>query len=105
MQQMEPQYHGMPNYLETSSSKGVQRSDDEVYDIGKPKVAPRSVDLFRVGPPFSETVQHLPLYRSEDHQSVIPRIKARIDRGFELSSSGLWIGYKRNYFTLVASYD
>ncbi|KAL6014882.1 hypothetical protein CJI97_000388 [Candidozyma auris] len=105
MQQMEPQYHGMPNYSETSSSKGVQRSDDEVYDIGKPKVAPRSVDLFRVGPPFSETVQHLPLYRSEDHQSVIPRIKARIDRGFELSSSGLWIGYKRNYFTLVASYD
>ena len=36
---------------------------------------------------------------------VNPILEARIDRGFEVGENGTWIGYKRNYFTLVASFS
>lgn len=36
---------------------------------------------------------------------VLPILSARIDRGFEIGDNGTWIGYKRNYFTLVASFN
>lgn len=34
----------------------------------------------------------------------MPSLDARIDRGFEVGENGNWIGYKRNYFTLVLSF-
>ena len=68
------------------------------------KVAPRSSDLFRVGPPFSISKQHQPVYCVGTDMPVTPLLHARIDRGFEMGETGSWIGYKRNYFTLVASF-
>ncbi|CAN3504853.1 transcription factor Ndt80p [Diutina catenulata] len=71
---------------------------------GGRKVAPRSSNLFRVGPPFSATCTHNKVYCSDTDLMVNPVVEARIDRGFEVGDNGTWIGYKRNYFTLVASF-
>lgn len=68
------------------------------------KVAPRSIDLFRVGPPFEPTVLHNALYCQETGELIVPDMTTRIDRGFELGAKGNWIGYKRNYVTLVLTY-
>ncbi|KAG7194525.1 uncharacterized protein KQ657_004740 [Scheffersomyces spartinae] len=68
------------------------------------KVAPRSADLFRVGPHFLETRHHQDIYCKANDMDVTPILQARIDRGFEMGENGTWIGYKRNYFTLVASF-
>lgn len=100
-----PYSNQIATYSETSSSSMLPHNEDETGEGGKPKVAPRSVDLFRVGPPFSDTIEHHPIFRSDTHERLVPQVQARIDRGFELASSGNWIGYKRNYFTLVAAFD
>ncbi|RLV93705.1 Meiosis-specific transcription factor NDT80 [Spathaspora sp. JA1] len=68
------------------------------------KVAPRSSDLFRVGPHFTMTRQHQRIYCHGIDLEVQPIVQARIDRGFEMGDNGTWIGYKRNYFTLVSSF-
>lgn len=69
------------------------------------KVAPRLLDLFRVGPPFSHLRHHHKVYLLDLPSPVLPRLSARIDRGFEIGDLGTWIGYKRNYFTLVAAFQ
>ena len=58
----------------------------------------------RVGPPFSETRHHQDIYCKSNDLDVNPILEARIDRGFETGENGTWIGYKRNYFTLVAAF-
>lgn len=68
------------------------------------KLAPRSGLQFKVGPPFKSTVIDTPLFCSSDHDQIIPVINSRVDRGFDQNHSGEWIGYKRNYFTLVTSF-
>lgn len=93
----------MSSYADHNTNK--RNSEGDLAEGGKPKVAPRSVDLFRVGPPFSETMEHSPIFRADTHERLNPHIEARIDRGFELAGSGNWIGYKRNYFTLVVAFD
>lgn len=69
------------------------------------KVAPRSSDLYKIGPQFNETRHHQDVYCQGNDLEVTPRLHARIDRGFEMGDEGTWIGYKRNYFTLVASFS
>lgn len=72
---------------------------------GTRKVAPRSSDLFRVGPQFGATRQHREIYcKHLGGMEVTPVVEARIDRGFEIGENGNWIGYKRNYFTLVSAF-
>lgn len=66
------------------------------------RLAPRSSNQFRIGPPFCATINKIPIYNSKN-AVVTPKICARLDRGFNLIE-GEWIGYKRNYFTLVASF-
>lgn len=80
-------------------------NEDELLDNTARKVAPRSSDLFRVGPQFSETRNHQEIYCRGTDLEVIPNLEARIDRGFEVGENGTWIGYKRNYFTLVSSFN
>lgn len=67
-------------------------------------VAPRSGMQFKVGPPFERTILVLPLYASSSNMLVSPIITARIDRGFDMENE-TWIGYKRNYFTVVAAFE
>lgn len=73
-----------------------------VFESDK-KLAPRSSNQFRVGPPFAATTVSRPIYNETLAVEMAPQISARLDRGFNLID-GQWIGYKRNYFTLVASF-
>lgn len=82
----------------------ARANQNDMLESSTRKVAPRSSDLFRVGPPFSISKQHQPVYCVGTDMPVTPLLHARIDRGFEMGETGSWIGYKRNYFTLVASF-
>ena len=70
----------------------------------KDKVAPRSRYQYKVGPPFEATLILRNIYSATTNDVVIPRLSARIDRGFDFVDSA-WIGYKRNYFSLVAAFE
>ncbi|KAJ8145394.1 hypothetical protein OY671_001539 [Metschnikowia pulcherrima] len=70
---------------------------------GQRRLAPRSSNQFRVGPPFSATTAENTVVNSQK-QPLTPQISARLDRGFDMIE-GEWIGYKRNYFTLVAAFQ
>ncbi|KAK6454660.1 uncharacterized protein RJT20DRAFT_137008 [Scheffersomyces xylosifermentans] len=83
----------------------AQANESDLLEAANRKVAPRSSDLFRVGPPFSETRHHQDIYCKGNDMDVNPILEARIDRGFEVGENGTWIGYKRNYFTLVSSFS
>jgi len=68
-----------------------------------PRVAPRSLSQFRIGPPFGTTIEVSPLFIKSSNLKLNPIILARIDRGFDYEGNG-WVGYKRNYFSLVATF-
>ncbi|EGV60664.1 DNA binding transcription factor, partial [Yamadazyma tenuis ATCC 10573] len=70
----------------------------------KRKVAPRSSDQFKVGPDFDDTEVHRKCFISSTKEHIVPVISARIDRGFDLINNE-WVGYKRNYFTLVSTFE
>lgn len=70
----------------------------------KSKIAPRSSLQFKIGPPFGKTIQVSSVHSTNSRQNLIPRIDARIDRGFDLIGEE-WIGYKRNYFSVVAAFQ
>lgn len=66
------------------------------------RAAPRSISQFRIGPPFGPTTSLTPI--TTLHGIIVqPVITARCDRGFDMEGNE-WIGYKRNYFALVASF-
>lgn len=92
-------------YVNSSYEAQKGNSEEDIGDSIKRRVAPRRADLFRVGPPFSDTTEHRPIFRADTHERLNPHIEARIDRGFESAANGKWIGYKRNYFTLVVAFD
>lgn len=70
----------------------------------KSKIAPRSSLQFKVGPPFGKTIQVSSVHSTATKEALVPHIDARIDRGFDLIDNE-WIGYKRNYFSVVASFQ
>lgn len=72
-------------------------------DKKKGIIAPRSGMQFKIGPTFEKTILTLPIFASSNNKLVFPKILARIDRGFDLDKD-TWIGYKRNYFTVVAAF-
>lgn len=77
-------------------------SDESTFCSNKTKLAPRSSLQFKVGPQFIPTVVKNPIFTS-NNKELIPIITPRIDRGFEKIGDE-WIGYKRNYFTLVCAF-
>ncbi|KAI5948933.1 hypothetical protein KGF57_005126 [Candida theae] len=79
-------------------------SDPSPLLISSPKLAPRSTLQFKVGPPFSDTIEVSPLFVESSNMKLNPTIHARIDRGFDLEEDK-WVGYKRNYFSLVAAFS
>ena len=83
----------------------ARANEEDFLDTTNRKVAPRSSDLFKIGPQFSETRHHQDIYCKRNDMDVNPILEARIDRGFEVGENGTWIGYKRNYFTLVAAFS
>ncbi|WPK24822.1 hypothetical protein PUMCH_002114 [Australozyma saopauloensis] len=67
------------------------------------RLAPRSGNQFRVGPPF-KCSELATILCASTGKVVKPILNARLDRGFDLQQER-WIGYKRNYFTLVSSFN
>lgn len=78
-----------------------QRARNSTLAAGN-KLAPRSSNQYRIGPPFGPTEVITPIF-DDKFVSCTPEISARIDRGFDFIDGG-WVGYKRNYFTLVACF-
>ncbi|KAH3686325.1 hypothetical protein WICPIJ_002687 [Wickerhamomyces pijperi] len=94
---------GFPSQFSTPLLLPLPELDSSQHDSSsKRKLAPRSSLQFKIGPQFTETFTSVPILDS-NNQYVQPMICPRIDRGFELID-GEWIGYKRNYFTLVSSF-
>ena len=90
----------------TDSNTKISYSDVVYYQAKskKSKIAPRSSLQFKLGPPYQENHHHISVYSSNNDSEVRPVLTARIDRGFD-NVQGNWIGYKRNYFTSVASFQ
>lgn len=78
-----------------------QRATNSTLAAGN-KLAPRSSNQYRIGPPFGPTEVITPIF-DDKFVSCTPEISARIDRGFDFIDGG-WVGYKRNYFTLVTCF-
>lgn len=90
--------------LNKSSGDGLDLcSSQQRIPFNKKKVAPRSSQQFKVGPKFKDTEVNRKIFITSSDELVIPILSARVDRGFDLIDDE-WIGYKRNYFTLVASF-
>ncbi|RKP30622.1 p53-like transcription factor [Metschnikowia bicuspidata] len=66
------------------------------------RLAPRSGNQFRIGPPFGSTCSQNQLFLPS-REILEPVIEARIDRGFDYIN-GTWVGYKRNYFGAVVGF-
>lgn len=66
------------------------------------RLAPRSGNQFRIGPPFGCTCSQNQLFLPS-REILEPVIEARIDRGFDYIN-GTWVGYKRNYFGAVVGF-
>lgn len=95
----DPQFQSNPgmNKIElTSSEIGEEKK--------KKKIAPRSSEQFKIGPRFEGTQIHQSVYVTSTNEVVEPVIDARVDRGFDFIDNE-WIGYKRNYFSLVAAFN
>lgn len=85
--------HSFVKDMEDNSGKGKSN-----------KLAPRSSMQFKVGPAFMHTSICIPLIITSTNETITPFISARIDRGFD-NVDETWVGYKRNYFTLVSSFQ
>lgn len=74
------------------------------FDKRKLKIAPRSTLQFKVGPPFELIGSYHNVTETNSSEKVSFQIIPRIDRGFDFIDDE-WVGYKRNYFTLVSSFE
>lgn len=74
------------------------------FDKRKLKIAPRSTLQFKVGPPFEFLGNYHTITEINTSKSIQFQIIPRIDRGFDYIDNE-WVGYKRNYFTLVSSFE
>ncbi len=106
----------MSRSIATSRKLKCSSSDysDEEYEMkpsrrkisinsDRTKVAPRSTLQYKIGPEFSDTLLKRELF-DIDGNEITPVVFARIDRGI-IQEDRQWIGYKRNYFSVVASYN
>lgn len=73
-------------------------------NLKRTKIAPRSSLQFKLGPPYNHQTHHTDVFSMRTQKQVYPMLIARIDRGFD-NIKDAWIGYKRNYFTSVASFQ
>lgn len=73
------------------------------FDKRKLKIAPRSTLQFKVGPPFELVKNYYSVSKLGEINELPVHILPRIDRGFDHIDDE-WVGYKRNYFTLVSSF-
>ncbi|KAI5969698.1 hypothetical protein CANMA_001361 [Candida margitis] len=92
------------NRINNKMVKQTIHSDPTPLITLSPKIAPRSNLQFKVGPPFGTTIEVSPVFVKSSKLQLNPIIEARIDRGLDLDGD-CWVGYKRNYFSLVSSFS
>lgn len=90
----------------TISSSHQSRNYDSLESPTKEHkfVPPRSKEFYRVGPEFKRTSQNFQL-SDPTGKPLYTIISARIDRGFQKTEDDSWLSYRRNYFTLAASFS
>lgn len=86
-------------------SRGISDGHMDPSNSELERIAPRSGSQFKIGPSFLPTEIENPLYCFKDCNEMVPKISSRVDRGFQRNSDHEWIGYKRNYFTLVTAFE
>lgn len=74
------------------------------FDKRKLRIAPRSTLQFKVGPPFKSCGKLRDVICYETGEQLNLKMRQRIDRGFDHIGED-WVGYKRNYFTLVSAFE
>ncbi|CCH60545.1 hypothetical protein TBLA_0D00350 [Henningerozyma blattae CBS 6284] len=79
-------------------------STSNYFDKRKLKVAPRSTLQFKVGPHFEKARQLYSVIELNTGKKLNITLCPRIDRGFDFIENE-WVGYKRNYFTLVSTFE
>ncbi|CCC68791.1 hypothetical protein NCAS_0B07070 [Naumovozyma castellii] len=79
-------------------------STSNYFDKRKLKIAPRSTLQFKVGPPFEPHKKYGNIFDKRTEKLVQFKVVPRIDRGFDHIDEE-WVGYKRNYFSLVSSFE
>ncbi|CAR21591.1 transcription factor NDT80 [Lachancea thermotolerans CBS 6340] len=79
-------------------------STSNYFDKRRLKIAPRSTLQFKIGPSFETVGRYCQVLGHRDKRPVNFMLRPRIDRGFDHIEDE-WIGYKRNYFTLVTSFE
>lgn len=87
---------------ETPTLNSRRASFQSSLGSSKRKLAPRSSLQFKIGPQFIPTVIQNSILDSKG-EVIKPVLTPRIDRGFERIDEE-WVGYKRNYFTLVSAF-
>ena len=95
------------NYDEDDGIQSTLNEDGTVssyFDKRKLRIAPRSTLQFKVGPPFNLKSTFGKVVDTSTGKPVKFEITPRIDRGFD-NIDDEWVGYKRNYFTLVTSFQ
>lgn len=68
------------------------------------RIPPRSCLQFKIGPPFQIIKNYCKVISATTNQTIKFNVTPRIDRGFDLIGNE-WVGYKRNYLTLVAAFQ
>ncbi|SCU87754.1 LAFA_0E08614g1_1 [Lachancea sp. 'fantastica'] len=95
-------------YRYGNEERAIDTQDNESpnphFDKRKVKIAPRSTLQFKIGPKFEESASYCQIVCSATQVPVKFTLSPRIDRGFD-QYDDQWIGYKRNYFTLVTSFE
>lgn len=87
--------------------KTFRNSDGSVssyFDKRKIRIAPRSTLQFKIGPGFESIAPNFSVIDELTGRSQELKLLPRIDRGFDFIDDE-WIGYKRNYFTVVTAFD
>lgn len=104
------------NATEMSTSLSASKPDDDVSpetvgnhctrhckELVFVNYSQEKCEFLKIGPSFGRTNQVLNIVDSEG-KSIYAILACRLDRGFHMVD-GEWITYRRNYFTLTASYS
>lgn len=83
--------------------RNADGSVSSYFDKRKVRIAPRSTLQFKIGPGFTPVVPNHNIINEKGRIQDV-KLEPRIDRGFDFIDDE-WIGYKRNYFTVVTSFD
>ena len=98
-------YGGLPNTPRGSlSSMALSPTSNTPYGNIQGRMASYQPDVSQhQSPPFSSQDLHCDIHC--EGQNIIPTVHCKIEKGFFMSTDGNWTCYRRNYFSVTASFD